>query len=276
MTSTERVDPAAAGPEPGSVAFLAAYHAEARRRTEAVQARFAHELDLSYGAHERQRLDLYLPDGKPAGPVLVFLHGGGFRTGDHRMVGYHGLPYLEAGAVVASMSYRLLPEVRFPDMAADVEAGLNWLQSTLPARGADPSRVYLSGHSAGATLAALAALRPVDQEAPDHVRGLVAISGGYAFARRPDDETDRASRHYVDHLAGAIERVPDHTIVVWSDDDLPFCAPDGEALVEALRAAGGSVEHHLERGADHYRANQSFVEPDGEVALATKAMMGLR
>lgn len=276
MTTTDRVEAAAGGPEPGSAAYLAAYHAEARRRTEEVRARFAHELDLAYGEHDRQRLDLYLPAGEPAGPVLVFLHGGGFRAGDHRIVGYHGLPYLEAGAVVVTMSYRLVPEVRFPDMAADVEAGLNWLQSELPSRGADPTRVYLSGHSAGATLAALAALRPVAQEAPDHVRGLVALSGGYAFGRRPDEETDRTSPYYVDHLAAAIERVPDRTIVVWSDDDLPFCAPDGEALVEALRAAGGAVEHYLERGADHYQANRSFVEPDGEVATATKAMMGLR
>lgn len=271
MTTTD--DEAA--PAPGSPAYLAAYHAEAIERTEAVRSRFAHELDLAYGAHDRQRVDLYLPEGEPAGPVLVFLHGGGFRGGDQRSVGYHGLPYLEAGAVVATMSYRVLPEVPFPAMCADVEAGLNWLQDELAERGADPTRVYLSGHSAGATLAALAALRPVDQKAPEHVRGLVAISGGYEYARRPDEETDRASRHYVDRLPGAIERLPDHTIVVWSDNDLPFCAPDGEALVAALRDAGGSVEHFLEAGADHFHTNRSFVVPDGAVARATKAMMGL-
>lgn len=273
MTTTDR--PEEATPAPGSPAYLAAYHAEAIERTAVVRARFAHELDLAYGAHDRQRIDLYLPDGEPAGPVLVFLHGGGFRGGDQRSVGYHGLPYLEMGAVVATMSYRVLPEVRFPRMCADVEAGLNWLQEELADRGADPRRIYLSGHSAGATLAALAALRPVDQKAPEHVRGLVAISGGYDSSRRPEEETDRGSPHYVDRLPAAIGRLPDHTIVVWSDNDLPFCAPEGEALVAGIRAAGGSVEQLLEPGADHFHTNRSFVVPDGAVASATKRMMGL-
>ena len=273
MTTTEQSGEAA--PAPGSPAYLAAYHAEAQRRTAEVRSRFRHELDLAYGDHDRHRIDLYLPDGTPAGPVLVFLHGGGFRGGDHRSVGYHALPYVEAGAVVATMSYRVLPEVRFPDMSADVEQGLDWLQDELAARGADPSKVYLSGHSAGAALAAMAALRPVHQRSPEHVRGLVAISGGYSHARRPDDETDRSSPYYVDHLPDAIERLPEHTIVVWSDNDLPFCAPDGEALVSAIRAAGGSVEQFMEHGADHFHTNRSFVDPDGAVAAAVRKMMGL-
>ena len=262
-------------PAPGSPAYLAAYHAEARRRTEVVRARFPHELDLAYGDHERQRVDLYHPEGTPAGPVLVFLHGGGFRGGDHRSVGYHALPYLEVGAVVATMSYRVLPEVRYPEMCADVEAGLNWLQDELASRGADPTRVYLSGHSAGASLAAMATFRPVDQKAPDHIRGLVALSGGYDATRRPAEETDTGSRHYAPRLYEALARLPEHTIVVWSDNDLPFCAPDGQALVAAVEAAGGSVEQFLEVGVDHFHANRSFVDPDGAVAKATKAMMGL-
>lgn len=262
-------------PAPGSPAALEAMRAASRARTEELRRQFDHELDLAYGDHRRQRLDVYRPAGAPAGPVLVFLHGGGFRGGDHGAVGYHGRPYLEAGAVFVSMSYRVLPDVRFPDMCADVEAALNWLQDYLPGIGADASHLYVSGHSAGATLGAMAGLRPIHQKAPEAVRGLALISGGYEYTRRPPEEQDTSSPYYVERLGDAIERVPEHTIVVWSDDDLPFCEPDGAGLVAALAARGASVEQFLEQGVDHYEANRSFVDPSGVVAGAVKAMMGL-
>lgn len=268
-------NPAGTVPAPNSPGALEAAREAAKGRTEALRAEFRHELDVAYGDHPRQRLDVYLPEGTPAGPVLVFLHGGGFRGGDHHSVGYHGRPYLEHGAIFVSMSYRVLPECKFPDMCDDVEAGIDVAADYVARKGGDPSRLYLSGHSAGAALAALATLRPRRQKAPERVRGLVAISGMYDFRQRSPEDTNTASAHYVASLTGAIERLPAHSIVVWADQDLAFAAPDGEALVSAIQARGGSVERYVEHGVDHYRANRTFVDPGGEVAIATRRMMGL-
>lgn len=272
--STQQV-PAHTDPAPNSPAALEAAREAARGRTEALQAEFRHELDVAYGDHPRQRFDVYLPEGAPAGPVLVFLHGGGFRGGEHHGVGYHGRPYLEHGAIFVSMSYRVLPECKFPDMCDDVEAGIDAVADYVAAHGGDAGRLYLSGHSAGACLAALATFRPVHQKVPERVRGLVAISGMYDYRNRNAEDTNPQSAHYVPTLTGAIERLPDHAIVVWSDQDLAFAAPDGAALVTAVEEHGGSVEQFVERGVDHYRANRSFVDPEGEVAVATRRMMGL-
>jgi len=254
---------------------LEALRAEARRQTDQLRQEFSHELDQPYGNHPRQRIDLYLPNQPPVGPVLVFLHGGGFRGGDHASVAYHGRPYLAKGAIFATMGYRLVPDAKFPDMCDDVEAGLNWLESEVAARGGDPDRVHLSGHSAGATLAAMAAMRPRDQRSPDLVKGLVVISGMYDYASRNGDDTDRTSPRYVPDLSSAIERLPSHTIVVHSDHDLSFAAPDANALVSSLREKGASVEQFVEPNADHYQANRSFVDPSGVVAQAVTKMMGL-
>jgi arylformamidase len=259
---------------PNSPGALEAARRAAHGETEKLLAEYAHELNIAYGDAPRQRFDVYLPKGVPAGPVLVFLHGGGFRGGDHRSVGYHGRPYLEHGALFVSMGYRVLPECAFPDMCEDIETGLGVLAEHVATKGGDPDRIYLSGHSAGATLAALGALRPRRQQRPERVRGLVAISGMYDFTRRIDG-TNQASSYYVPRLFDSIERLPEHSIVVWSDQDLPFAGPDGAALVEAIAAKGGSVEHFVERGVDHYRANRSFVAKSGEVAIATRRMMGL-
>lgn len=272
--STQR-DPARTAPAPNSPAGLEAAREAARGRTEQLRATFAHELDVAYGDHPRQRFDVYLPDGAPAGPVLVFLHGGGFRGGDHHSVGYHGRPYLEHGAIFVSMSYRVLPECKFPDMCDDVETGLDVVADHVATKGGDPDRLHLSGHSAGAALAALATMRPLRQKDPSRVQGLVAISGMYDYGRRSTEDTNQDSPHYVPALFDTIERLPAHTIVVWADQDLAFAAPDGAALAAAVEARGGSVETFVERGVDHFQANRSFVDPDGVVAKATKTMMGL-
>lgn len=256
-------------------AELAAIRAAAWRRTEALRHDFAHELDLAYGDHPRQRVDCYLPAGRPAGPVLVFVHGGGFRTGDHASVAYHGRPYLEKGAVFATIGYRVIPDARFPDMAEDLENGLAFLSERLGDLGADPGRVFLSGHSAGATLAALAAMRPEHRSVRGLVRGLVLISGMYDFANRTSEDTDVHSPRYVPRLTDAIETLPEHTIVVTGEHDLGFAAPDASALVAAIEARQGSVQTFVEAGADHFQANRSFVEAGGAVASATTEMMGL-
>ena len=252
-----------------------ARQAEARALTEATRAEFTHQLNVAYGDHPRQVLDLYLPSHPEGAPTLVFLHGGAFRRGEAGGVGYHGRPYLASGAIFASMGYRLVPDARFPDSGDDVEAGLEWLWSNVADRGGDPDRIYLSGHSAGAMLAASVGLRPRNQAIPDLVKGLVLISGMYDFTNQPSEIVNRDSPRYVARLTEAIERAPDHTIVVAGENDFPPAISGAHVLHEALQARGASAELFIEEGADHFRANQSFVVEGGGVFTSTTQMMKL-
>jgi arylformamidase len=243
--------------------------------TAAVRAAYPHELAVAYGPSPRHVLDLYLPAGEPVGPTIVFLHGGGFRVGETGAVGGHGLPYVAAGAIFIAMGYRLVPDARFPESAADVERGLVAVRDEVRLRGGDPGQIYLSGHSAGAMLAAQVGLRPSQDLDPELVRGLVLISGMYDFARQSEEVVDRSSCRYVADLCAGIERLPPHTITVAGAGDFPDARRDAVRLAEAIRARGGSVEHFVEPDADHFAANRSFVTPGGAVAEAAKAMMGL-
>lgn len=264
-----------ADPRPAAdQAALEARRAEAMARTDSVRAEFRHER-VSLGDHDKQALDLYHPNVGPAGPVLAFLYGGGFRVGDITSVGYHARPYLEAGALFACIGYRLAPDARFPDCADDVEAGLQWLHDHVAEHGGDPDRIYLSGHSAGAMLAAQVTLRPRHQDPADLVKGAVLISGMYDFTQHPDEIVNRDSERYVPVLTDALERVPEHTILVAGDHDFPTVIPAAQAMEAALRARGGSVETFVEPDADHFQANRSFIVAEGDVCRATRQMMKL-
>lgn len=274
-------DPSPAQPRPApDPALTEARRQSALARTEAVRERFAHELGVRYGERPKQLMDLYRPATGPSpAPVLVFLHGGGFRIGEPGPQGYHGLPVLEGGGLFVSMGYSLAPEVRFPDTCEDVELGLRWLYEHVAERGGDPQRIYLSGHSAGAMLAAAVGLRAAPAGLPaDLVKGLVLISGMYDMGRELEQQPDIVngeSSRYVPNLVDAIDHLPDHTVVVVGEHDFPRARHDAPVLVEALRARGASVETYVEPGADHFEANRSFVAVGGTVARATARMMGL-
>jgi acetyl esterase/lipase len=106
--------------------------------------------------------------------MVLFVHGGGWHEGD-RGAGMHPWlnPFLVAqGFVTASMTYRLSSEALWPVPLHDVRAALRWLHAHAGEYGADPDRIGVWGHSAGAHLAAMAALTATGQ---DRVRA-VALS----------------------------------------------------------------------------------------------------
>ena len=116
---------------------------------------------IAYANHDGVELagDLYLPKGAKGAPALVAVHGGGWVAGVRGAYQYWG-PYLAArGIAVFSISYRLATKTKtFPEAVQDVLAGVQFLRGKAGAFGIDPSRIGLLGASAGAHLAALAAL----------------------------------------------------------------------------------------------------------------------
>lgn len=114
--------------------------------------------DLAYGPHPRQILDVYRPAGQTSGALIVMVHGGAWRFGDKalgRVVRHKVERWLPQGHVVVSTNYRLLPEADPLEQARDVARALAFVQAQAGRWGADPERLVLMGHSAGAHLAAL-------------------------------------------------------------------------------------------------------------------------
>lgn len=121
--------------------------------------------ELAYGGDPKQRLDLMVPAGAAAdgdgAPLLFFVHGGGWSIGDKGMGGATKGPWANRlGWAYVSANYRLLPQVTVEQQAADLANALAWLRANARARGLDPDRIVLMGHSAGAHLVALLGTDP--------------------------------------------------------------------------------------------------------------------
>ena len=115
--------------------------------------------DIPYVAdgHERQVLDIYTPE-KATGdklPVMFWIHGGGWQTGDKSRVGLKPKVLTERGYVLVSTNYRLLPDVKMEELIGDIAKSLGWVHKNIAKYGGDPQRIVVAGHSAGAQLAAI-------------------------------------------------------------------------------------------------------------------------
>jgi acetyl esterase/lipase len=106
-------------------------------------------------AHERQVLDIYAPEDAEKLPVVFWIHGGGWQTGDKSDVQIKPRVFAERGFVFVSTNYRLLPDVEMDVLIRDVAKSLGWVHKNIAKYGGDPARVFVMGHSAGAQLAAL-------------------------------------------------------------------------------------------------------------------------
>ena len=135
--------------------------------------------DLAYGPHgQRNLLDLYLPaagpNGAPPPPLVLCIHGGGWRGGDKRAFRWMGEDLARRGFAAASLTYRFWPEAPFPAQLDDAQRAVRWLRHHSAHYGYDPGRVGAIGGSAGAHLSAFLAL--VDTEQADDPSELNAYS----------------------------------------------------------------------------------------------------
>ncbi|MDT7847316.1 alpha/beta hydrolase [Streptomyces justiciae] len=220
-------------------------------------------------------LDLWLPEypHDPL-PVIVYIHGGGWRTGTRTEMGprfrtWQLSPFArlaQAGFAVASLDYRLTGEAIHPAQLEDVTAALAWLDARADELGLDTGRTVTWGESAGAHLAALLALT-----AP--VRGCVAWYGPTDLTTLPtqsrpgaydaDSPTTRealligAPVATAPDLARAASPVTHVTadappfLILHGTDDCLIPLAQGEQLTTALREAGAHVDFRPVPGADH-------------------------
>ncbi|WP_420474055.1 alpha/beta hydrolase [Noviherbaspirillum sp. ST9] len=151
---------------------------------DSAQARRTHAalFDLPYGEASGERLDFF-PTYRGDAPLLVFIHGGWWRSLDKSDFSFIAPAYTRAGINVALTNYTLAPEASIAEIVLQQLRALAWLYRNAEKYDFDPKRIVVAGHSAGAHLAAMmmAAMWPVfgDDLPADLVKGGVLLSGVY-------------------------------------------------------------------------------------------------
>lgn len=142
---------------------------------------------VAYGTDPRLKLDVWVPARKGAAklPVVIFLYGGGWVAGERRDYGFAARAFAANGFIAIVPDYRLVPGARFPSFVEDGALAVKWARDHAADHGGDPQRISLSGHSAGAYIAAMLTLdrhylKGVGVD-PAVIRAAALLSGPYDF-----------------------------------------------------------------------------------------------
>src|SRR5262245_26603943 len=246
-----------------------------------VRRRVRRLADVPYGRTAEERLDVF-PAATGNAPVHVFVHGGAWRGGRKDDYSFPAETPVAAGAHYVALDFASIPAARLPEMAAQVRRAIAWVSANARSFGGDPERLYLSGHSSGAHLAAVALA--TDWTAlglPGPPVRAALCAGGMYDLRAPLLSARSAyvqvSREEEDQLSPArhADRIRCPVVVAHGERESPEFQRQAVEFAAALRAAGREVELVVGRGLNHFEMLETLGRPDGLLARVVLRQMGL-
>jgi acetyl esterase/lipase len=210
--------------------------------------------DMSYlqGANyadDKDKLDLYLPEGRSNAPVIVSYYGNQLMGGDKNEDAYIGRRFAAAGFVTAVVNYRLSPAVSHPAHIQDAAASFAWVKRHVAEYGGNPDRIFVIGYSAGGYLAALLSTDPrylaAHKLSPRDIRGIVPVSAFY-WVERPGVAPDRDKSVWGTSRDVWIDASPAHhlradappMLILYADRDEDWRRQQNVEVAAAMKAAG--------------------------------------
>jgi acetyl esterase/lipase len=149
-------------------------------------------------------MDLYVPAGVTAPPVVVFFYGGSWSGGSRAQYKFVGDALATRGILAVVADYRVYPQVTYPAFVEDAASAVAWTLRHIGEYGGDAKRVFVAGHSAGAYNAAMVALDPcwlgMQGASPAMLSGWIGLAGPYDFLPIVDKDI-KPVFHFPDTLA---------------------------------------------------------------------------
>ena len=258
----------------------------AKRRaaaSESVLQRFQPER-AAYGASEYEQLDIY-KTRKPNAPVNVYVHGGAWRNGKAKDFAFAAEMFVNAGANFVVLDFMQIQETggNLLPMAQQVRNAVAWVYKNAVRFGADPSRVYITGHSSGAHLSGCALVTDWQKDfglPPDVLKGGLLISGMYdlkavRLSKRSEyvkftDQVEQAlsSQRHLDKLHAPIT-------VAYGTQETPEFQRQSRDFAAAVKAAAKPVELIVGESLNHFEMQETLGNPYGIGGRAALKMLDL-
>ncbi|HUZ83390.1 MAG TPA: alpha/beta hydrolase [Gaiellales bacterium] len=247
-------------------------------RSARLRERMPDALDLPYGRHPRERLDLFLPVRVELPPVHMFFHGGYWRSGTKERYSYVAEGFLPVGAAVAVVEYALVPEVSMDELVRQVRASVTWLATNARALGVDGGRITVSGHSAGGHIVGM--LMAGGWAGAGIVKGGLGLSGLYdlePIRRTYLNQTLALDRMTAERnspaLLNAATAAP-LALAVGGDEGDEFLRQQ-QSMQRAWEAQAVPVSPIVIPSGNHYTVVEDLGDPAGRLAPAVHRQMGL-
>jgi arylformamidase len=255
-------------------------------KVRAAQARKVREsakswLNVPYGSSPREMLDIYAADNT-GGPVLVYIHGGYWRSGSKEDNCNFVPTFTKRGATVVLVEYDLCPQVSVSDIVRQTRASIAWVYRNITRYGANPAKLYVSGHSAGGHLTAMALAHDwaKDGMPEDLIKGAVATSGVYDLemvmkisVQEQVRMTPEAAKVNSPMLNPPRVRCP--LVVAVGAAEPQGWQQISQDYFQYCKQHGMQVEYLVEPEANHYTMSEHLLDETRPLTRAMVKLMGL-
>jgi len=238
-------------------------------------------IDVPYGDTPLQALDIFPARRAPA-PVQVYFHGGYWRALDKSTYRFMALSMAPSGIATVLVNYDLCPAVTLDEVVRQSIAAVAWVARNGAAYGCDPRRLFVSGNSAGAHLAAMALAHDwtADGLPADLIKGACCITGIYDLAPVLRIEANAEIRLQPDMVARnsplslPLPAKPPVNVAVGADET-PLWIKQATDYAEMLRANGVAAELMIIPRVHHFSITRSLADPAGTLPKAIRRQMGV-
>jgi arylformamidase len=238
-------------------------------------------LSVPYGNSPREMLDIYAAD-KPGGPVLIYIHGGYWRSGSKEDNCNFVPTFTKRGATVALVEYDLCPQVTVTDIVRQTRASIAWVYKNITRYSGNPAKLFVSGHSAGGHLTAMALAYDWTKEGlpADLIKGAVATSGVYDLDMVMDisvQEQVRMTPEIAKQNSPFLNppRVKCPVLVAVGGTEPKGWQQMSEDYFEFCKQNGMKVEYLIEPDANHYTMSEHLLDDARPLTQAMIKLIGL-
>jgi arylformamidase len=238
-------------------------------------------LNVPYGSSPREMLDIYAAD-KAGGPVLVYIHGGYWRSGSKEDNCNFVPTFTKRGATVVLVEYDLCPQVTVADIVRQTRSAIAWVYKNIVRYGANPSKVFVAGHSAGGHLTAMALAHDWANEGmpADLMKGAVATSGVYDLDMVMEisvQEQVRMTPEIAKQNSPLLHppRVKCPLVVAVGGAEPKGWQQMSEDYFNYCKQHGMPVEYLIEPDANHYTMSEHLLDDSRPITRAMLKQMGL-
>lgn len=240
----------------------------------------------AYGSSESEieKLDIYKTP-KPNAPVMVFTHGGAWRNGTAKDSAFQAEMYINAGANLVVLDFVQIQDAggSLLPMIQQVRSAVAWVYKNAASFGADPDRIFVSGHSSGAHLTGCILVTDWQKDfgvPANIIKGGLLVSGMYdlkpvRLSKRSQyvkftDEIEQAlsSQRHLDKLNAPI-------IVAYGTLETPEFQRQGRDFAAAVKTAGKPVELIVGAAFNHFEMQETLGNPYGIAGRAALGLMNL-
>lgn len=252
-----------------------------------------HHWDIFYkeAKDSLQSLDVYWNSKSKDAKVLIFVHGGGWLSGDKKQYREMASNLADNGLTVVLVNYRLSPTVKFPSHIEDVASAIHWAKSSIGRYNGNKENIYLMGHSAGGHLISLLlfdkSYLEKNEMSPTDIAGAITISGVFEIKPQEggatrkylgmvfgENETNWEKATCKNHIDTETKNMIPPFLISWGKEETKLIVDESQNIINELNDNEIEFQSFIFESKNHYAFKDDLTDSESEFYKLLMRFMG--